>query len=245
MAIPLSSLIDDRPEEGVFRVNRAIFDDPDIFELEMRAHLRGRLGVPRPRRPGARAARLLHHSHRPRTGAGDARRRRDARRASSTPARTRARSLPRRSTAMRGFTSAPITAGRFDSAGGNKGIKWKQGRLLCRRPSTTTATTSRACPPSREYRGFLFGSLRRDVPPLADHLGEAAKLLDLDRRPERGGGGAGPGRRHLHLRRQLEAAARELLGRLSLHLGPSVLHPHSRAAAGGGRRLGGAVGLGE
>ena len=31
----LSELIDDRPEEGVFRVSRAIFDDPALFDLEM------------------------------------------------------------------------------------------------------------------------------------------------------------------------------------------------------------------
>ena len=31
----LAKLIDDRPEDGVFRVNRAIFDDPALFDLEM------------------------------------------------------------------------------------------------------------------------------------------------------------------------------------------------------------------
>jgi hypothetical protein len=29
----LSELIDDRPQEGVFRISRAIFDDPEIFAL--------------------------------------------------------------------------------------------------------------------------------------------------------------------------------------------------------------------
>jgi len=29
------------------------------------------------------------------------------------------------------------------------------------------------------YRGFLFGSLNPDVPPLVEHLGEAAKIIDL------------------------------------------------------------------
>ena len=29
-------LIDDRPEESVFRVHRSVFTDPDIFDLEMR-----------------------------------------------------------------------------------------------------------------------------------------------------------------------------------------------------------------
>jgi benzoate/toluate 1,2-dioxygenase subunit alpha len=36
------------------------------------------------------------------------------------------------------------------------------------------------------YRGFLFGSLNPDVVPLSDHLGEAAKMIDLmvDQSPE-------------------------------------------------------------
>ena len=32
----LDELIDDRPGDGVFRIHRAMFDDPAIFELEMR-----------------------------------------------------------------------------------------------------------------------------------------------------------------------------------------------------------------
>src|SRR5688572_13448251 len=32
----LRELIDDRPEDGVFRVNRAMFRDPELFALEMK-----------------------------------------------------------------------------------------------------------------------------------------------------------------------------------------------------------------
>ena len=32
----LSALIDDRPDDGVFRIHRAIFDDPAVFDLELR-----------------------------------------------------------------------------------------------------------------------------------------------------------------------------------------------------------------
>ena len=37
----LSDLIDDRPDEGIFRVSRAIFDDPAVFDLEMRQIFEG------------------------------------------------------------------------------------------------------------------------------------------------------------------------------------------------------------
>ena len=32
---------------------------------------------------------------------------------------------------------------------------------------------------SSRYRGFLFGSLRHDVVPLTEHLGDATKVIDL------------------------------------------------------------------
>ena len=34
-------------------------------------------------------------------------------------------------------------------------------------------------PRFESYRGFLFGSLNPDVPPLKEHLGEAAKIIDM------------------------------------------------------------------
>jgi len=37
----LSELIEDRPQDGIFRVNRAIFDDPSVFELERRRIFEG------------------------------------------------------------------------------------------------------------------------------------------------------------------------------------------------------------
>ena len=33
--LALSRLIDDRPDQGIFRVHRAVFDDPAVFDLEM------------------------------------------------------------------------------------------------------------------------------------------------------------------------------------------------------------------
>ena len=36
MTLRLTDLIDDRPQDGVFRVNRAIFTDAQVFDAEMR-----------------------------------------------------------------------------------------------------------------------------------------------------------------------------------------------------------------
>ena len=34
--IDFSSYIDERPDEGIYRVDRSIFTDPALFELEMK-----------------------------------------------------------------------------------------------------------------------------------------------------------------------------------------------------------------
>ena len=58
------------------------------------------------------------------------------------------------------------------------------------------------------YRGFLFGSLNPDVPPLKEHLGGTAKIIDMiaDQTP---GGLEVLRAPDLHLRRQLEGPGRE------------------------------------
>ena len=67
------------------------------------------------------------------------------------------------------------------------------------------------------YRGFLFGSLNPDVLPLAEHLGDTTKVIDMlvDQSPEGPGGAARLV--DLHLRRQLEGAGRERRRRLPRH----------------------------
>lgn len=41
LAPSLARLIDDRPADGVFRISSAIFDDPDLFDLEMKRIFEG------------------------------------------------------------------------------------------------------------------------------------------------------------------------------------------------------------
>jgi benzoate/toluate 1,2-dioxygenase alpha subunit len=173
----LATLIDDRPDEGIFRVSRAIFDDPDIFELEMRRIFEGGwmfLGLaaqaPKPhdfftttigRVPvvvmrggdGALAAFVNSCPHK------------GARIAQTQQGNAR-------------LHVCAYHSWSFDSAGRNKGVKWKEAG--CYAPAFDTAGHDLArLPAFGEHRGFLFGSLTPDVPPLAEHLGEAAILLDL------------------------------------------------------------------
>ncbi|MGX7896055.1 aromatic ring-hydroxylating oxygenase subunit alpha [Tsuneonella sp. HG222] len=173
----LAELIDDRPADGVFRVNRAIYDDRDVFDLELRRIFEGGwvfLGIasqaPNPhdfftttvgRVPvlvsrngeGTLGGFVNSCPHRgamiAQTGAGNAR-----------------------------LHVCAYHSWTFDSAGRNKNIKWKRSGCYSEAFDNENHDLARL-PAFEEYRGFLFGSLVPEVPPLAEHLGEAAKLLDL------------------------------------------------------------------
>jgi benzoate/toluate 1,2-dioxygenase subunit alpha len=72
----------------------------------------------------------------------------------------------------------PYHSWSFDSAGRNKGVKWKNAGAYAQAFDSASHDLTRLAA-FGEYRGFLFGSLSRDVPPLAEHLDEVTKLLDL------------------------------------------------------------------
>lgn len=177
MTLSLADLIDDRPDEGVFRVSRAIFTDQRVFEAEMRQLFEGGwifLGLesqaPEPhdffttfagrvpvmvQRDGEDILRAFVNSC-PHKGARLAQLRQGNAR----------------------LHVCPYHSWSFDSAGRNKAVKWKSAG--CYSEAFDRDDHGLAVLPCFEnYRGFLFGSLVSDVPTLTDYLGEAAKLLDL------------------------------------------------------------------
>ncbi len=173
----LASLIDDRPADGVFRVSRAIFDDPAIFDLEMKRIFEGGwvfLGL-------ASQAPNPHDFFTTTIGRVPILVSRDG---GGTLAAF-VNSCPHRGTMIAQTLCGhaklhvcPYHSWSFDSAGRNKGIKWKEAG--CYPPAFDGESHDLArLPACEDYRGFLFGSLAAGVPPLAAHLGEAAKLLDL------------------------------------------------------------------
>jgi benzoate/toluate 1,2-dioxygenase alpha subunit len=173
----LSGLIDDRPEEGIYRINRAIFDDGEIFDLEMRHIFEGGwifLGL-------ESQAANAHDYFTVNIG------------------RVPALIIRGGDGVLRGFVNScphkgariahaacgharqlicPYHSWSFDSAGRNKAIKWKQGG--CYTPGFDADSHDLAALPGfGVYKGFVFGSVSADVPSLLEHLGETTKLLDL------------------------------------------------------------------
>ena len=172
----IADLIDDRPADGVFRVNRAIYDDAGVFDLEMRRIFEGGwvfLGLAS-QAPAAHDFFTTTIGRTPvlvsRDGAGEL--------------RGFVNACPHRGAMIaqtqRGNARLHVCAYHswtFDSAGTNKNVKWKKAG--CYAPAFDDDKHDLAALPAfGAYKGFLFGSLVPTIP-LADHLGEAAKLIDL------------------------------------------------------------------
>jgi benzoate/toluate 1,2-dioxygenase alpha subunit len=177
MSLKISDLIDDRPEEGVFRVSRAIFTDPAVFEAEMRTLFEGGwifLGL-ESQAPGPHDYFTTFAGRVPvlvqRDDAGTLRAF-----LNSCPHKGARIAQLRQGTAR--LHVCPYHSWTFDSAGRNKAVKWKAAG--CYSAAFDRDDHGLApLPHFANHRGFLFGSLVADVPPLAEYLGEAAKLLDL------------------------------------------------------------------
>jgi len=173
----LNELIDDRRGEGVFRIHRAMFDDPAIFELEMRHIFEGGwvfLGL-ESQVPEAHDYFTVNIGRVPAL----------VMRGGDGVLRGFVNSCPHKGAriAHAGCGKArqfvcPYHSWTFDSTGRNKAIKWKQGGAYTEGFDRDQHDLA-PLPAFGVYKGFVFGSVSADVPDLLDHLGETAKLLDL------------------------------------------------------------------
>jgi benzoate/toluate 1,2-dioxygenase alpha subunit len=181
----LDGMLVEDPEKGIFRARRSMFTDPEFFELEMKfifegnwiylAHesqvpnnndylttWMGRQPVIISRtRTGELAAVVNACAHR---GAMVCRRRKDNRSTWTCP--------------FHGWT--------YNNAGKLLKVKEAKGAGYPEQFNKDGSHDMPRVPRFESYRGFLFGSLNPDVLPLQQHLGEAAKMIDLmaDSSPE-------------------------------------------------------------
>ncbi len=172
----LAALIDDRPGEGVFSVNKKAFTDQAVFDLEMK-HIFERgwvfLGMacqaPSPHdfftTTVGRAPVVIM-----RDGAGNL--------------NAFINSCPHKGARIchtrQGRGKLHVCAYHswsFDSAGKNVAVKWLEEGAYAE-PFKQTDRNLARLGAFAEYRGFLFGSLT-PAGPLEDYLGEARRLLDL------------------------------------------------------------------
>jgi benzoate/toluate 1,2-dioxygenase alpha subunit len=182
--LALRELIDDRPEDGVFRVSRSLFRDPDLFELEMKHVFEG----------GWIFIGLNTQAENPhdyftsfigrvpiivsRDGDGELR-------CFVNACPHKGVRLVQKKCGNARRHVCPYHSWTFDSSGTNRNIKWKKSG--CYSPAFDEENHDLAqVARFGEYRGFLFASLNPDVPSLEEFLGESRKLLDLivDKSPE-------------------------------------------------------------
>lgn len=176
--IKLEELFDDRPQDGVFRVNRSIYTDSDILDAEFKRIfeagwvflcLSGLVPA-----PGDYIS--THIGRQPVFVV----RRHDG----SLGAHINA-------CAHRGALLTPMRVGNFDknircpyhgwrydfegrcAAITGQNIGWPQENF------DKTQFNLTSVPRIDSYRGFVFGSLNPDVPPLTEHLGGITAFLDL------------------------------------------------------------------
>lgn len=180
----LRDLVDDRPADGVFRVNRALFRDQDLFDLEMKHVFEGGwvfIGL-------ATQAENPNDYFTSFIGRVPIVVSRDA----QGELRCFVNACPHKGVRVvqkicgnARMHVCPYHSWTFDSAGQNKNIKWKKSGCYGAGFDQENHDLAQVAK-FGEYRGFLFASLNGDVPSLEDHLGDARKLIDVvvDKSPE-------------------------------------------------------------
>jgi benzoate/toluate 1,2-dioxygenase subunit alpha len=177
-------LIDDRPDEGVFRVHRDVFRDPAIFELEMaRFFERGWVFVGH-----ASQVPLPHDFITVRIGRSPVIISRDGQGqllALHNSCRHKGSVVCHHSSGNRRAHLCPYHGWSYGSDGRNILIKDKaEGGYASAFDQDNHDL--QAVAQFAQYRGFMFASLSSDVPPLHEHLGDVRTLIDLavDQSPE-------------------------------------------------------------
>lgn len=181
----IDAALEDDAGRGVYRVARDIFTDPELFELEMRHIFEGNWIY------------LAHESQIPnnndyltgwmgRQPIFIARNRQGELNAFINACSHRGAMLCRHKRGNKSTYTCPFHGWTFNNSGKLLKVKDPEGAGYPDAFNKGGSHDLTKVPRFDSYRGFLFGSLNPDVPPLVEHLGEAAKIIDLivDQSPE-------------------------------------------------------------
>jgi len=176
-ALDVDALIDDRPDEGVFRVNRRAFTDPKLFDLEMRhifeatwvfVGLESQVAAPHDFFTASigRQPVIVSRDGDGKLGCF-----------LNTCRHRGAQVCPWRS-GNRKYHVCPYHGWSYDSGGRNVGITHPRDANY---PTGFADQSHDLVPVARfeGYKGLLFASLSPDVPSLEEHLGEARAFIDM------------------------------------------------------------------
>lgn len=169
--------IDDRPDEGVFRVHRDVYSDPELFELEIR-HIFERvwnfIGL------DSQIANAHDYitTHIGRTPIVVSRGADGGIHAFLNACRHKGALVCRYEKGNSASHLCLYHGWSYDSTGANEGIRQRRAGDY---PAAFDADSHDLIPLARleSYKGLIFGSLSPDVPPLLDHLGDLKFFIDL------------------------------------------------------------------
>ncbi len=181
----IESAVQDDPREGHFRCRRDIFSDPALFELEMKTIFEGNWIYL------AHESQVANNNDYFTTYMGRqpifiARDRKGELNAFINACSHRGAMLCRHKRGNKSTYTCPFHGWTFGNTGKLLKVKDPEGAGY---PATFNRDGSHDLTKVarfESYRGFLFGSLNPDVKPLKEHLGEAAKIIDMivDQSPE-------------------------------------------------------------
>lgn len=178
IARTLDDVVQDNAETGLFRCKRNIFTDPELFELEMRYIFEGNWIY------------LAHESQIPnnndyfttfmgRQPIFIARNRQGELNAFVNACSHRGAMICRHKRGNKATYTCPFHGWTFNNNGKLLKVKDPDGAGYPDQFNTDGSHDLTRVARFESYRGFLFGSLSADVKPLKDHLGEAAKIIDM------------------------------------------------------------------
>jgi phenylpropionate dioxygenase-like ring-hydroxylating dioxygenase large terminal subunit len=180
----IAALLDDRPDEGIFRVHRRAYEDEQIFELEMKHLFESGwvfLGLAN-QLPNPHDYLTTHVGRTPVIVMRNAKGELNC--FTNTCTHKRAKLCHTRT------GNAPVHVCQyhswsFDSSGRNRAVKFMAKGAYPEAFKDCDRDLARL-PAFDQYRGLMFASLNPDVEPLADYLGDACRLLDvaLDQGPD-------------------------------------------------------------
>ncbi len=174
----LDTAVADEPASGIYRVSRDIFTDPALFELEMKHIFEGNWIY------------LAHESQIPnkndylttyigRQPIVITRNKDDEVNAFINACSHRGSMICRHKRGNKATFTCPFHGWTFSNSGKLLKVKDPDGAGYPEQFHVEGSHDLTKVARFESYRGFLFGSLNRDVKSLAEHLGEATKIIDL------------------------------------------------------------------
>lgn len=173
----LAAVLEHRPERGIHRVDRRIFTDPELFELELKyifegtwIYLAHESQIPQPHdfltHQIGRQPIILNRDSEGRV------------RAWINACAHRGATLVQARRGNEPFFACPFHGWCYSSAGELVRVRLEKGGGYPEQFDHKQLGLT-PVPKVASYRGFIFASLNAEVPALDDHLGEARKAIDL------------------------------------------------------------------